>query len=106
MVKVSAKIGDNNGDLVMDSLTNENQFEEKTNPTNVLQKLRIEEAALIEEKQNWLTLRESLQVKVRDEIEMRKSNAEKLKAEIADLKISCEEMTTALNEGLLEKQID
>ncbi len=48
----------------------------------------------------------AFKLKSEDEIEMRKSNAEKLKAEIADLKISCEEMTTVLNEGLLEKQID
>jgi hypothetical protein len=103
MVKVSTKIGDNNGDLVIDALTNENQAEEKTNATIVLQKLRMDEGSLIEEKQNWLTLRESLQARVRDEIELRKSNAEKLKNEIADLKLSCEEMTTALNEGVLEK---
>ena len=103
MVKVSAKIGENNGDLVIDALTNENQVEEKTSATIVLQKLRIDEGLLIEEKQNWLTLRESLQARVRDEIELRKSNAEKLKIEIADLKLSCEEMTTALNEGVLEK---
>ena len=105
LVKVSAKIGDNNGDLVIDALTSENQIEEKTDSTIVLQKLRIEEAALIEEKQNWLTLRESLQTRVRDEIELRKSNSEKLKTEIANLKLSCEEMTSALNEGVLEKQI-
>ena len=103
MVKVSAKIGDSNGDLVFDALTNENQIEERTSATNVLQKLRIDEGLLIEEKQNWLTLRESLQARVRDEIELRKSNAEKLKTEIADLKLSCEELTTALNEGVIEK---
>lgn len=105
LVKVSAKIGDNNGDLVIAAMTNENQIEEKTNSTIVLQKLRVEEAALIEEKQNWLTLRENLQTRVKDEIELRKNNAEKLKTEIANLKLSCEEMTSALNEGVLEKQM-
>ena len=103
LVKVSTKIDDNNGDMVIEASTTENQVEEKTTATNVLQKLRIEEAALIEEKQNWITLRESLQARVRDEIELRKSNAEKLKTEIVGLKLCCQEMTTALNEGLLEK---
>jgi hypothetical protein len=106
MVKVSAKTDDNSGDLVIDAEANENQVEEKTNATSVLQKLRIEEGSLIEEKQNWLTLRESLQAKIRDEIEVRKINAEKLKTEIADLKLNCQEMTTALNDGLLEKQTE
>jgi len=102
-VKVSAKTDDNGEVLEINALTNENHVEEKTDATTVLQELRVEEATLIEEKQNWLTLRESLQARLKEEIELRKSNTEKLKAEITNLKLLCEEMTTTLNEGVLEK---
>jgi hypothetical protein len=103
MVKVSTKMDEVSGDLQIDASANENRIDEKIESTIVLQKLRIEEASLVEEKQNWLMLRESLQTKIKDEIELRKNNSEKLKSEITDLKLSCEEMTKALNEGVLEK---
>ena len=103
-MKVSSKMDENNGAFEIDPLAKqENQVGEKTDPTAVLQKLRLDEATLIEEKQNWLTLRESLQTRVKEEIEVRRNNSEKLKSEIANLKLFCEEMTKTLNEGLLEK---
>jgi hypothetical protein len=93
-----------NGVFEINALTSqETQVEDKVESAALLQKLRLEEAALIEEKQNWLTLRESLQSRIKDEVELRKSNSEKLKSEIANLKQLCEAMTQSLNEGVLEK---
>ena len=62
-----------------------------------LQKLIDEEAKLIEDKQNWLTLRKGLQKKAKEEIEIRKNNSMKLKNEITDLKEDCETLTKLLN---------
>ena len=62
-----------------------------------LQKLIDEEAKLIEDKQNWVTLRKSLQKKAKEEIEIRKNNSMKLKNEITDLKEDCETLTKSLN---------
>ena len=68
-------------------------------PTEVLQKLMDNEANLIEEKQNLVSLKEKLRIKVQKEIEDKKSNIQKLRDEIMDLKFSCEELTKALKTG-------
>jgi len=69
----------------------------------VLQKLKSEEACLMEEKQNLSSLKESLQNKAKQEIELRKSNIQKLKFDITDLKVSCEALTKSLNTGLMSQ---
>jgi seryl-tRNA synthetase len=59
----------------------------------VLRKLMGEEATLMEEKKNLASLREKLLSKIQEEIYNKKNNIQKLKSEIKDLKISCEELT-------------
>ncbi len=68
----------------------------KEKPTVVLKKLVSEEANLIEEKQNLTSLMEKLRLKVRKEIESKKKSIQKLRAEVTDLKFSCEEFTKSL----------
>ena len=65
----------------------------------VLQKLSIEEANLIEEKQNLASLKEKLQIKIREKIEGKKNNIQKIRDEIKELKFSCEELTQTLKAG-------
>ncbi len=65
----------------------------------VLQKLSSEEANLIEEKQNLASLKEKLQLKIREKIEGKKNNIQKLRDEIKELKFSCEELTKTLKAG-------
>jgi seryl-tRNA synthetase len=65
----------------------------------VLQKLSIEEANLIEEKQNLASLKEKLQMKILEKIEGKKNNIQKLRDEIKELKFSCEELTQTLKAG-------
>jgi seryl-tRNA synthetase len=65
----------------------------------VLQKLSSEEANLIEEKQNLASLKEKLQMKIREKIEGKKNNIQKLRDEIKELKFSCEELTQTLKVG-------
>lgn len=103
LVKVSMKTDENKAVAEIDSAVKpENSGNEEIEAAATLQKLRAEEAALMEEKQNWLTLRESLQTRIREEIDSKKNNMQKIKTEMADLKLLCEEMTKALNEGLQE----
>jgi chromosome segregation ATPase len=65
-------------------------------PTETLQKLTSSEADLIEEKKKLASLKEKLRLKIQEEIESKKKNIEKLRAEIVDLKFSCEELTKSL----------
>jgi chromosome segregation ATPase len=68
-------------------------------PFIVLQKLMNEEAELMEEKKNLDSLREKLLSKIREEIDNKKNNIQKLKSEIKDLKFSCEELTKTFKTG-------
>ena len=82
--------------LEKETVSKQDNVEEKQ--TVVLQKLMGEEANLIEEKKNLASLREKLRLKVQEEIESKKNSIKKLKAEITDLKFSCEEFTKSLKE--------
>ena len=83
--------------LEEETVSEQEKVEEE--PGEVLQKLMNNEANLIEEKENLVSLREKLRVKVQKEIEEKKNNIEKLRDEIVDLKFSCEELTKALKTG-------
>ena len=65
----------------------------------VLQKLSSEEANLMEERQNLASLKEKLQLKVQEKIELKKNNVQKIRDEIKELKFSCEELTKTLKVG-------
>jgi len=62
----------------------------------VLQKLGSEEASLREQKENLSSLKEQLQLRVKEEIELRKNSIQKLKTEITDLKGECEKLSKSL----------
>ena len=61
--------------------------------TIALQNLINAEATLTKEKKKLASLKEKLQLKVQKKIENKKSNIQKLRAEITDLKLACDELT-------------
>ena len=69
-------------------------------PALALQRLKCEEVNLIQEKQDLESLKEKLQLKAKEEIENKKNNIQKLKSEITDLQVACEELTKSLNAGV------
>ena len=71
----------------------DNAKEEKT---TLLLKLANEEANLMEEKKNLMSVREKLKLKLQEEIEIKKKNVRKLRDEIADLKVSCERLSKSI----------
>jgi hypothetical protein len=64
--------------------------------TTLLLKLANEEANLMEEKKNLVSLKEKLQLKLQEEIEIKKKNIQKLRTEITDLKVSCERLSKSI----------
>lgn len=70
---------------------------------SALEKMQNEEASLREEKERLLMLKQQLHQKVDKEIELTKNNIENLKAEIADMKIECEELIRFVNASNLTK---
>ena len=62
-----------------------------------LQKLKSEETYLMEERQKLKSLKEKLEIKAKEEIELKKNRIQKLKGEITDLKATCEVLTASLN---------
>jgi hypothetical protein len=75
------------------STKHDNAKEEKI---TVLQKLVSEETNLMEEKKNLVLLKEKLQLKLEEEIEIKKENIQKLKGEIANLKVTCESLSKSI----------
>jgi uncharacterized protein involved in exopolysaccharide biosynthesis len=65
-------------------------------PATVLQKIKLEEAQLEQEKRNLAQLKEQLQKKITDQIENSMSNLQKLKSEVSELKIECAELNETL----------
>ena len=87
--------------LVKDYKRPENQNCLKPAFPSALEKMQTEEVSLREEKEQLLMLKQQLQSKVQKEIELTRTNIEKLKAEIADMKIECEELIRFVNTGNL-----
>jgi predicted RNase H-like nuclease (RuvC/YqgF family) len=65
-------------------------------PNVVLQNLTRAEATLTQEKKKLASLKEKLKLKVQKEIESKKSNIQKLRTEITDLKLDCDELSKTL----------
>ena len=65
-------------------------------PATVLQKIKLEEAQLEEEKRSLAQLKEQLQKKITDQIENSMSNLQKLKSEVTELKAECAELNETL----------
>ena len=74
----------------------EKQSEIKEQSIPLLQKLKKEEAALVEEKKNLVSLQNKLRYKTREEIKNSKNNIETLKQEILELKGQCEKLQKSL----------
>ena len=72
------------------------QSSEEKQPLLVLQELKKEEAALIEEKRGLAALEERLQLKASEEIEVKERSVQTLKSEVAELKRQCEEFGSSL----------
>ena len=70
-------------------------------PTTLLQKLKLEEAQLNEEKQNLAQLKDQLQKKIKDQIESSKSALQKLRTEVSALKAECAELNETLQNEIL-----
>jgi len=70
-------------------------------PAAILQKIKMEEAQLIEERRNLAQQREQLQKKIKDQIENSKGNLQKLKTEVTALKAECEELNRTLENEIL-----
>jgi chromosome segregation ATPase len=89
---------------VQTSLSEEKKLSTKNNveeePFLVLQKLMSEEANLMEEKKSLASLREKLQLKAQRKIQRKKNRIQKLKAEIKDLRFSCEELSKSFRIAL------
>jgi hypothetical protein len=71
-------------------------------PALALERLKGEEANLIQEKQDLESLKEKLSLKAKEEIERKKSDLLKLKADITNLKVACEELAKSLNVGVAQ----
>jgi hypothetical protein len=80
--------------LKTETVSKQHNLEEEE--TTVLQKLVCEEADLIEEKKNLVSLREKLHLKLQEEIEIKKKNIQELRTEISDLKVSCERLSKSI----------
>jgi len=87
------------GAIVEEPLTIENNVEEE--PSLVMQKLVREEADLLEEKEKLhallASLRKKRELEVKRNIHRKMRSIKKLRAEIKDLRVSCEELSKALN---------
>ena len=72
-------------------------------PFAVLQRLMSEEAKLTEEKEKLhaqlASLREKRRLKLQRKIRRKKNSIQKLRAEIKDLKFSCEELSKSLRDA-------
>ena len=77
--------------------TQQKQENFKDEHASALQKLKSEETYLMEEKQKLKSLKEKLEIKAKEEIELKKNRIQKLKGEITDLKATCEVLTASLN---------
>lgn len=70
-------------------------------PAVLLQKLKMEEAQLIEEREHLAQLKERLKKKINDQIENSKDNLQKLRTEVVSLKTECAEMNETLQYEVL-----
>jgi hypothetical protein len=70
---------------------------------DAFQSLEVDEARLIEQKENLTALLNSLELKGKEEVEKRKQKVERLNSEVSDLKRRCEKFATWINsESILE----
>lgn len=66
-------------------------------PLSVLRELEKEEVSLMEEKGQLLALKEKLQLKAEEKIEIMKLRIQTLRNEISELKSQCEELENSVS---------
>jgi len=85
----------------MVSIFKKKEIEEQGNgeeePLLVLRGLEKEECSLMEEKRDLLALKEKLQLKVKEKIEVMKCSIQTLKNEISELRRQCEELEDSVS---------
>jgi hypothetical protein len=85
-----------------ETISIQDNIEEK--PILILKKLMNEEYNLIEEKEklhtNLASLRKKRRLKIQRKIRRKKKSIHRLRAEIKDLKFSCEELSKSFREAL------
>jgi len=74
----------------------EEQGETGQEPLMVLRELEKEEVSLMEEKRELLALKEKLQLKAEEKIEIMKRRLQTLKIEISELRHQCEELENSV----------
>jgi len=75
----------------------EEQGETGQEPLMVLRELEKEEVSLMEEKRELLALKEKLQLKAEEKIEIMKRRLQTLKNEISELRHQCEELENSVS---------
>jgi hypothetical protein len=79
----------------------ENPAPNEEQPLVIIQKLKLEEYRLAEEKQNLTQLKEQLQKKINDKIEFSKANLQRLKSEIDELKVEVAHLNETLEQDII-----
>jgi len=77
--------------------TVEEQSDSGEEPLVVLRGLEKEEVSLMEEKRELLALKEKLQIKAEEKIEIMKRRMQTLKNEISELRHRCEELENSVS---------
>jgi len=73
------------------------QVSDEEDSLSVLRGLENEEISLMEEKRELLALKEKLQLKAKEKIEIMKSRIQALKNEILELRHQCEELENSVS---------
>ncbi len=73
----------------------EEQITSEKEPLSALRELEKEEVSLMEEKRELLALKEKLQLKAQEKIEIMKRRIQTLRNEISELRHQCEELESS-----------
>jgi hypothetical protein len=77
--------------------TVEEQRDSREEPLAILRRLEKEEVSLMEEKRELLALKEKLQIKADEKIEIMNRRMQTLKNEISELRRQCEELENSVS---------
>lgn len=77
--------------------TVEEQRDSREEPLAILRRLEKEEVSLMEEKRELLALKEKLQIKADEKIEIMNRRMQALKNEIPELRHQCEELENSVS---------
>ena len=94
-VKIETQIKTKKQSEIGEEARVEVQSSGEKSPFLVLQELEREEAALVEEKRDLAALRERLELRTGEEIEVKERSIQTLKSEVAELKRQCAEIGSA-----------